>query len=195
MTAQAYPLQWPEHIPRSGKRERSRFRTNYDQAMKNVVNSLRGFSSDGNKPVTAAIMSSNMDMLTQRPADPGVAVWFTWDGMSVCIPVDRYLTPAENLQAIHHIIEARRTELRHGTLQLVRASFQGFKALPPPPGSKPKRPWWDVLQVRSDASKEAIEANYRSLARTRHPDAGGSQEAMSELNQARDDAMKESTHG
>jgi hypothetical protein len=57
------------------------------------------------------------------PADPGVAVWFTWDGMQVCIAVDRYQKVASNLQAIHHIIEARRVELRHGTLALVRASF------------------------------------------------------------------------
>ena len=189
MAAQAYPLQWPDHIPRSRAKENSRFRTGYDQAMKNVVGSLRGFASDGGKPVTEAVMSSNMDLLNTKPADPGVAVWFKWDGMSVCIPVDRYATPAENLQAIHHIIEARRTELRHGTLQLVRASFQGFKALPPPPGSKPKRPWWDVLQVRSDASRETIEANYKSLAKSRHPDAGGSQEAMTELNQARQEAL------
>jgi hypothetical protein len=56
-----------------------------------------------------------------RPSDPGVAVWFTWDGLGVCIAVDRYQTVEANLQAIHHIIEARRTELRHGTLALVRA--------------------------------------------------------------------------
>ena len=31
--------------------------------------------------------------------------------------------------AIHHIIEARRVELRHGTLALVRATFAGFLAL------------------------------------------------------------------
>ena len=52
----------------------------------------------------------------------------------MCIPVDRYNSVEANLQAIHHIIEARRVELRHGTLALVRASFTGFKALPAPAG-------------------------------------------------------------
>lgn len=190
MTAQAYPLQWPDHIPRSQRRENSRFRTNYDTAMKNVVTSLKGFANDSNKPVTQAVMSSNMDLLVRTPADPGVAVWFSWDGMSVCIPVDRYATPAENLQAIHHILEARRTELRHGTLNLVRASFQGFKALPPPPGSKPRRQWWEVLGVVQTAGKDAVERAFREKAKAAHPDAGGSTEAMAELNRARQDALQ-----
>jgi hypothetical protein len=189
MAAQAYPLQWPDHIPRSTRRENSRFRTNYDNAMKNVVASLRGFATDGNRAVTAAVMSSNMDLLNKTPPDPGVAVWFTWDGMSVCIPVDRYSTPAENLQAIHHIIEARRTELRHGTLNLVRASFAGFKALPPPPGTKPRRAWTEVLGINSNSTKEQIDAAYKERAKKVHPDSGGSTEAFQELNAAREEAL------
>lgn len=190
MSAQSYPLQWPDHIPRSRSRENSRFKASFDTAMSNVVSSLRLFGTDSRKTLTDAILSSNMDLLTKRPTDPGVAVWFKWDGMSVCIPVDRYYTPAENLQAIHHIIEARRVELRHGTLNLVRASFQGFKALPPPPGSKPKRPWWEVLGVHHTAMREAIELAYKSKAKTAHPDAGGTAEAMQELNAAREEALR-----
>lgn len=190
MNAQSYPLQWPDHIPRSRSRENSRFRASYDTAMNNVVSSLRLFASDSGKSVTEAIMSSNMDLLNKRPPDPGVAVWFKWDGMSVCIPVDRYVTPAENLQAIHHIIEARRVELRHGALHLVRASFQGFKALPPPPGAPVKRPWWEVLGVHHNAPRDAIEIAYRSKAKSAHPDAGGTAEAMHELNIAREEALR-----
>lgn len=190
MTAQAYPLQWPDHIPRSARRESSRFRTNYETALKNVVTSLRAFGDDSNKPITGAVMSSNMDLLNKRPSDPGVAVWFTWDGTSICIPVDRYQTPAENLQAIHHIIEARRTELRHGTLHLVRATFQGFKALPPPSGAKSKRPWWKVLGVSNTADRTDIDLAYKARAKVIHPDAGGSAEAMAELNAAREEALR-----
>ncbi len=190
MTAQAYPLQWPDHIPRSRNRESSRFKSNYDTALKNVVASLRLFGSDSGKTVSEAIMSSNIDLLNNRPSDSGVAVWFKWDGMSVCIPVDRYLTPAENLQAIHHIIEARRVELGHGTLNLVRASFQGFKALPPPTGVIPKRPWWEVLGVRHNSGLAEIETAFKEKAKRAHPDAGGSDTAMQELNIARQEALR-----
>jgi hypothetical protein len=190
MSAQEYPLYWPDNITRSRGREHGRFKTSLAGALKNVRQSLAMFGRDSGKQLTEITISSNATMATSRPPDPGVAVWFKWDGMSVCIPVDRYTTVEGNLQAIHHIIEARRVELRHGTLQLVRASFAGFKALPPPPGAKPKRAWWEVLQIRPDSTKDVIEQSYKILAKQKHPDAGGSAEAMSELNVAREEALR-----
>lgn len=188
--AQAYPLQWPEHIPRSKQREKSRLKASLSTALKNVRTSLEQFGKDSGKPVSNVVLSSNVTLGIDRPADPGVAAWFTWEGMSICIPVDRYLTAEENLQAIHHVIEARRTELRHGTLHLVKATFQGFKALPPPPGAKSKRPWWEVMGFSGLVIDRAvIEARFKQLAKERHPDAGGSAEAMAELNEAKREAL------
>lgn len=189
-SVQAYPLSWPPGFPRAKYRESGQFRTGFDTAHANVVRSLKLFAADSGKKLEHAIMSSNITLTISTPQDPGVAVWFVWDGMQICIPCDRYDTPAKNLQAIHHIIEARRVELRHGTLALVRASFTGFKALPAPPGKH----WRDVLALPTDArvSTETIEQAYRQLAAVRHPDKpSGSTEAMSELNNARDTALKE----
>lgn len=186
---QAYPLQWPAGWPRTpvGKRERGQFKTAYETALRNVASSLRLFGQDSGKPIKDPILSTNVDLLGRLANnDPGVSVWFSWDGLQVCIAVDRYLSAASNLQAIHHIIEARRVELRHGTLHLVRASFQGFMALPAPAGSG----WWEVLGVSQDATTEAIEAAYRAAAKRRHPDAGGSTEAMAELNAARAEGLR-----
>ena len=184
---QAYPLQWPPGFPRTKFRENSRFRSGYDAALGNVQKSLRAFAADSGKKLEHAIMSSNVTLTDVKPSDPGVAVWFVWDGIQICIPVDRYMTVPENLQAIHHIIEARRVELRHGTLALVRATFEGFKALPAPAGKH----WTDVLAINRDATREDIEAAFRRLSKERHPDAGGSTEAMAELNIARATALKE----
>lgn len=184
----AYPLTWPEHIARSRSREASRFKASLPAALGNVESSLRAFSSDSGKAVSEIVLSSNVTLGKNRPADPGVAVWFLWDGIRICIPVDRYLTPAENLQAIHHVIEARRTELRHGTLALVRASMTGLQALPAPAGPS----WHEVLQLAPDATAAAIEAAHKRLAMTRHPDRpGGSEEAMTELNVAKDQALRQ----
>lgn len=197
-TAQAYPLEWPEGFPRwKSSRTSGAFRTSFEGALSNVRKSLEAFARDSGKAITQPVLSSNIDLnplssnTGKRPHDPGVAVWFVWDGLSVCIPVDRYDTPAANLQAIHHIIEARRTELRHGTLALVRATFQGFKALPPPEGT---RPWKAVLgfPLDADVGVRDVEQRYRDLAKDRHPDApGGSTAAMTELNVARQRAFKE----
>lgn len=183
----AYPLSWPPGFPRKSVRETGQFKTSLAGALKNVQDSLRLFGRDSGKAVKNVVLSSNVALGVQRPTDPGVAVWFTWDDIEICIPVDRYSTPEANLQAIHHVLEARRTELRHGTLALVRASFQGLRALPAPSG----RHWADVLGVTRDAPVETIQAQYRELARRCHPDHGGSEAAMSELNRARDEALKE----
>lgn len=169
MTVTAYPLTWPQGFPRAKSREGGKFKATLAGALKNVQESLRLFASDSNRKLEDLIISSNVTLGAQRPADPGVAVWFKWDGLSVCIAVDRYSAVEANLQAIHHILEARRVELRHGTLALVRATFTGFRALPSPPGEQ----WWAILGVKSSATRQEIDSAYRTLRSKHHPDKGG----------------------
>lgn len=191
MSATAYPLTWPETMPRQKTREKGQFKTQLAGALNNVRNSLSAFGRDSGKAVGSVIISSNVTLGETKPLDPGVAVWFTWDGLQVCIPVDRYLTVEANLQAIHHVLEARRTELRHGTLALVRATFTGFSALPAPGA---KRAWREVMgfSPAQRPSREEILDRYRSLAKEVHPDRPtGSQAKMAELNDAKMAAIEE----
>lgn len=182
----AFPLAWPGDFPRAQHREKGAFKTTLPGAINNVQDSLRKFGQDSRKSLGAITISSNVTLGVSSPADPGVAVWFTWDGLEVCIPVDRYMTVAANLQAIHHVIEARRVELRHGTLALVRATMKGLLALPPP------KPWRQVLKVGPQATLADVEAAYKNLARQYHPDrSGGSQTLMADLNAARAAALSE----
>jgi hypothetical protein len=187
VTIAAFPLTWPPAFPRAKAREKGAFKTTLPAALKNVEDSLRRFAADSSKKVEGIVMSSNVTLGVQRPDDPGVAVWFTWDGMGLCIAVDRYLTVEANLQAIHHIIEARRVELRHGTLALVRATFTGFLSLPAPAGKE----WWQVLGVDRTCTREEAKAAYRRLASERHPDRGGNADKMAELNLAQEKALQE----
>jgi len=182
-----YPLAWPETFPRSARREASRFKATLASALKNVETSLKMFGKDTGSPVSNIVLSSNVSLGYERPEDPGVAVWFQWEGRQVCIPCDRYTSAAENLQAIHHVLEARRTELRHGTLALVRATMSGFIALPKEAGAE----WWEVLKLPRTAARDDIETAFRTLARERHPDRGGSDHQMAELNAARARALQD----
>lgn len=186
MTINAYPLTWPQAFPRAKTREGGKFKATLAGALKNVQDSLRLFASDSGKKLDGLIISSNVTLGAQRPADPGVAVWFTWDGLSVCIAVDRYNSVEANLQAIHHIIEARRVELRHGTLALVRAAFTGFKSLSAPPDSD----WWTVLDLPQNASLPDIEAAYKRLRSKHHPDRGGDPHQFDRVQRAYEEATR-----
>jgi hypothetical protein len=187
-----YPLHWPEGHPRTPpeKRLTSQFKTTLAGAVKNVADSLRKFGTDSGQPVKNIVATTNVggiNLSASEPKDSGVAVWFEWDGATRCIAVDRHRKPEENLQAIHHILEARRTEVRHGGIVIARTAFRGFIALAAP-GAKP---WWDVMGVKRDATLDEINAAYRTRANVAHPDNGGTHEAMTELNAARAAALRE----
>jgi hypothetical protein len=182
----SYPLSWPDGLPRTERKVTSQFRTTLAAALNNVRKSLEAFGKDSGKAVTEISITSNVTLGETRPSDTGVAVWFTWDGQQRCIAVDRYPKPEDNLQAIHHVLEARRTEMRHGGLHVVRQTFKGFTALPAPPGRKS---WRDVLGITGQVTPADVDTAYRQKATELHPDKpGGDAAAMAELNRARAEA-------
>ena len=183
---QAYPLQWPAGMPRTKSKLRSRFQTTLHKAIENVNEELRRFGNDSEKKIENLILSSNVTLTSQRPDDPGVAAYFNWDGLACCIAVDRYPKVEDNLQAITKVIEAERAKLRHGGLNIVRAAFRGYAALPPPTDGKF---WWDVLGVPEGCRLDVAREAYRTLAIQHHPDAGGDAGRMAEINRAWDEAQ------
>lgn len=183
MSATAYPLSWPDALPRTTIRAASQFKTALNAAIANVRASLEAFGRDTGKRIADVVISSNVSLGVGDPTDPGVAVWFTWDGASRCIAVDRYPKVQDNLQAIHHILEARRTEMRHGGLHIVRQTFKGFVALPAPAAGDR---WWELLSVSPEATPEQIRTAHREMIAGAHPDRGGSEAAAARINAARD---------
>ena len=178
-----FPLAWPDGQNRTRYRDRSQFRTKLDGAIKNVRDSLRLFAADSGKAMGRVEVTCNASLMGNTPADPGVAVWFVWDGQTRCIAVDRYPTVAENLQAIHHVLEARRVELRHAGIEMARTAFKGFIALPAPPG---KKAWHEVLGVAPTATAAQINDARKGLARQH----AGNEAAMREINVAHDEGME-----
>lgn len=191
-----YPLQWPEGRKRTATPRGDRpFKTAMTTAITNVRGSLRRFGTDTGLaiPEAAIVFSSNfggrgLEGMTSHPKDTGVAVWFEWDGALRCIAVDRYNDLAQNIQAIHHLVEADRTKMRYGGLEIVRTAYKGFIALPAPLS----RNWCEVLGFAPDAhvTRTEIEAAYRNLAKRAHPDAnGGSRAKWDELERAKTEAL------
>lgn len=172
---QAWPLHWPVGYTRTSPRATSRFNTSVPGAVANVMDELRRFGNDTSRKVENVVISSNVTLANYRPADPGIAVYFRWDGIDCCIAVDRYTKAEENLQAISKVIEAERAKMRHGGLNIVRASFRGYAALPPPkgPDGQLAAPWWQALGLPEGANLEQAEAAYRTAVKEQHPDRGG----------------------
>jgi len=112
MSDNSYPLHWPDGWPRAKSPAKSQFRTSMAAALNNVEKSIAAFAKDSKEKVSDVVISSNVTLGKQRPDDPGVAIYFSWSGIATCIAVDRYLKVEENLQAIHHCIEAERVKLR-----------------------------------------------------------------------------------
>jgi hypothetical protein len=126
-----------------------------------------------------------------EPTDRGVAVYWKKNGKPQCMPIDRYHRVADNLAAVAATLEALRAIERHGGGAVMDRAFAGFAQLPA--AIITARPWRDVFRVgpNDHLNADAIETRFRGLARQLHPDLGGSHESMTELNAAREAALKE----
>lgn len=197
---QAYPLSWPNGWKRiaGSNRKNGRFTKNnkwvtVTEGVQRVLIELEKLGVNRNDLVISTNVATRLDGLPRsdqkEPSDPGAAAYWreSHNAPMRCMAIDRYTAVADNLAAIAATLEAMRAIERHGGAEILDRAFTGFAALPASTG----RDWWDVLEVRRDASKDAIEANFKRLLRDRHPDVGGSHEAMAELNIARDQALKE----
>lgn len=173
----------------------------FDSGRKDVLDELDRLG------VKTCVISSNIDVRqdgvprsgvnpNRTSIDPGVALYFTHKGRPIVIAQDAFTTIGANLRSLALALVAMRALARHGGGTLAGKAFDGFAALPPPAGMKPKRPWWQVLRYseheedREFLSAAEIEARYRAMAKKLHPDAGGTGEGMAELSDARAEAIE-----
>ena len=187
---EAYPLYWPEGWKRtpSYNRTKSRFTTGFATSLDFLMAEVKRLGG------TMVVLSTNVRLRQdglpyasdREPEDPGAAIYFQYKKNSMCFACDRYKLVKENLTAIGKTIEALRGMERWGASDMMERAFRGFAALE----SGSPELWWDVLGCRQDADENTINALYKMLARSAHPDTGGSTAAMSRLNTARDNAIK-----
>ncbi len=174
-----YPLTWPDSFPRTKTPGNAQFSTSLARALENVQDSLAKFAKDSGVKIDRLVISRNYSLTNSKPDDSGVAVYFNFDGEETCIPVDRYKKIEHNLQAIHHCLEADRTKLRHGGINLVKAAFRGYVALPSYEPDSAE--WWAILEVDRNAPRSEVEKQYKKLRSTHHPDNGGTEDGFREI--------------
>ena len=184
--AEAFPLAWPVGWPRTRSPQRSRFDTSFTSVRDGLFGQIKLLGG------THIVLSTNIPLRRdglpyagqRQPDDRGVAVYFLRRSKQMVFACDRWEKVEDNMRAIEKTIEAIRGIERWGASEMMERAFQAFEALPPP------RSCWDILGLTPGASEDAINSAYRTKAKGAHPDAGGSQAAMSELNRARDEALR-----
>lgn len=189
----SYPLTWPFSVPRTKRPTWSKFdrKRSLETARKELWRELSRLGAQS--PILSTNIRLRVDGFPysnqRQPDDKGVALYFTLKGRRYCLPCDRWDRVECNVYAIAKHIEAMRGQDRWG-VGSVEQAFAGYQALPAPTQS---RPWWEVFGMRDKSSLPAdrLKSAYRVLAQRKHPDNGGSTEAMAELNQAYEDAKKE----
>ena len=203
---EAYPLRWPEGWPRipSYRRENdNRFgngtrtaegitmgrRLTVGRARDQLMEELRRLGA------TEIVVSTNVPVKAdgllyadnKRLDDPGIAVYFKFKKKQMVMARDGFVSVAGNLRSLGLAIEGLRQLERHGGSLMLERAFEGFLAIAPPDW---KKPWREVFGIKPDWTGD-ISALYREKARIRHPDAGGSDALMAELNVAYAEARRE----
>jgi hypothetical protein len=191
---EAFPLQWPEGWPRTPnwRRGASRFGKNLGFGeIRKLQAELRLLGA------RSVVISSNVPLrndglpyasqASKRYDDPGVAIYYTLKGKQLSMARDRYNTPWENIRSLTLTISAIRSIERHGGSDMMERAFSGFVAIAPPDW---KKPWREVFGIKPDWRGDITQL-YREKARNRHPDAGGDDTLMAELNVAYEEAKRE----
>lgn len=197
-TVNRWPLEWPLGWPR--KKSYQRRNGQFRQAHRPITmeGACRRLQEQLDKlQVTQATLSTNATLtLTGRPrgndgqlADPGAAVYFTFKKKPTVLACDTYHALADNIAALAAHLEALRAIERYG-VGTIEQALAGYKALPADSAAN-----WRVAlfgaNPPSPITLSAVEAAYRQLAKEKHPDLGGSDDAMAWLNRARDYALAE----
>lgn len=215
-TIQAWPLQWPVGWKRTapdrqreakfGRARRDNGNGSYtaarsitiSEAVDRVRTELIRMAVDPQEIVISTNVRTRLDGLPRsgepQPQDRGAAVYWR-DALDrnkpMVMAIDQYDRVEDNLAAIAATIEAMRAIERHGGAVILERAFTGFAALPAPDA---KRAWREVLGFApgSVVTAAMVRDEYRRAAQRAHPDRpGGSDAAMAEVNQARDEALAE----
>jgi hypothetical protein len=198
MTIEAYPLHWPDGWPRTKPYARasdSRFggtrKLTMGRVIVQLVDELRLLGA------SKVIVSSNIPSKGNVPYaenklidDPGISVWFDYKGKPRVMARDEFTSPAGNIRSLTLAVEGLRQLERHGGSFMLEKAFTGFIAIAPPDW---KKPWREVFGLKPDwrGSFNEVTSLFREKARNRHPDAGGSDTLMAELNVAYQEARGE----
>lgn len=206
---QRFPLAWPAHRPRKPSHQRRQGKFSSGGKPLSMAYAVGRLDAELQRlGAMYPVLSTNVELRLDgqprsnqaNPVDPGACVYFTLKGKPFALACDTYTKVEQNVAALAAHLDNTRGIERHGVATAAE-SLEAFSALPPPAGSTTlaTRGWRDVLGFAASFphgydpadAMTLIGVRYRERAGKAHPDNGGSDAAMAELNAARDAARKE----
>jgi hypothetical protein len=196
-TTAAYPLTWPAGWKRTPPHQRhaSNYKVQFGKARDELLHELCLLGARRQTLVLSTNIPLRHDGIPyanwREPQDPGVAVYWEqrigggWQQR--VIACDSWRLVRENIRAVGLAIAALRTLERTKASEILERAFTGFAALP----EAGTLPWWAAelgFGTTAGLTLEDVTEAYRRLAFERHPDRGGSDEAMARLNRAVEEA-------
>lgn len=188
----AYPLLWPAGYPRT-----ARPAGNYRFYPGNLSAVIGGLKDElGRMSARSITISTNIPVKNDgnpystysKPADVGVAVYFTVDNKAMALCCDKWNTVEANLRALVMSVDAMRGLDRWGVSEIMNRAFMGFKALPEKAAGFP---WWEVLGLSRECTLKEVKAAYKKKAQLHHPNVGGDPNKWRELQEAYEQGLKQ----
>lgn len=182
------PLLWPPGQGRTDRRHKAPFHAGETTILKDMQRAIDKLQLEDVQITTdrRVRLDGGISLSTdQALQDPGIALYFKRKGEDVIMAFDKFNDFWGNLRAIGLYLEymARLESYEMG--EITDRAFTGFRALPASVQTPlPHRDWWIVLGVRQDDNAHAIKAAYRELLKVTHPDAGGTQAELDEVQRA-----------
>jgi hypothetical protein len=115
---------------------------------------------------------------SQSEGERTVALDFELRGRPVYLEMGRQARAVDNLRVLYLAVEAMRLNEARGISEVVQNAYAQLAA------PQRQRDPWELLELRPGASRETIDAVYRSKAKQLHPDAGGDPEEFKALQEA-----------
>lgn len=120
----------------------------------------------------------------QSEEDRTVRLTYQKNGKPINLTMGKQARAVDNLRVLYLSVEAMRMNEKRGISDVIESAYLQLAA------PVQERSPWEVLGIFEGSPLEVAEAVYRAKAKQIHPDAGGSEQKMKELNKAIEDIRK-----